>query len=399
VTAGTQIRPLRPEDAEQVFHLRVAAFSAEARVDYDADEVYVPDEHRIVAVDGTRVVGHLGVWPFRQVFMGRAVPMGGVAAAVVADDRRGTGIGSRLLAAGLEHMGRAGMAISTLYPSTPAPYRRWGWEFAGVNVRRRVATRDLLGVPAPSGHLALRPYTPADLAAVVTVHDALAVAEHGGLVAGERWLRRALQPDPDEPDITIVATRDDQPVGLVQAAKTPAEDDHSSFGLRVRRLFGVDRQVERALWRFVGHHHPIAAMTTFRSRPAEPLLFELPYGMHLPGPASEHFMTRLVDAPAAIAARGWPAVSATVELEIVDERRPANSGRFVLEVKDGVAVLEPGGAGAITVDVGALSSLYTGFATAAQLAHAGRLAGATGDDVAALTEVFAAPLPFLGDYF
>ncbi|HSK98089.1 MAG TPA: GNAT family N-acetyltransferase [Euzebyales bacterium] len=399
MTAGTQIRPLRPEDTEQVFHLRVAAFSGEARVDYDPDEIYIPDEHRLVAVDGARVVGHLGVWPFGQAFGGRAVPAGGVAAVVVADDRRGTGVGSRLLAAGLEHMGRVGMAISTLYPSTPAPYRRWGWEVAGVNVRRRVATRDLLDIPAPSGQLALRPYTPADLAAVVAVHDALALAEHGGLVAGERWLRRALEPDPDEPDITIVATREDQPVGLVQAAKTPPEDDHSSFGLRVRRLFGVDRDVERALWRFIGHHHPIAAMTSFRSRPAEPLLFELPYGMHLPAPASEHFMTRLVDVPAAIAARGWPAVSVTVELDIVDQRRPAASGRHVLEVTDGAGVMKPGGAGGIAVDIGAFSSLYTGFATAAQLAHAGRLAGASGDDIAALTEIFAAPLPYLTEYF
>jgi len=399
MSADVQVRRFRPTDAEQVFALRVAAFTAATRIDFDAAEIYIPDEHRLVAVDGARVVGHLGVWPFRQAFLGRAVPMGGLAAVVVAGDRRGGGVGSRLLAAGLEHMADAGMAISSLYPSTPAPYRRWGWEIAGVNVRRRVATRDLLDVPAPSGRLAVRSYTPGDLETVVAVHDALAVTEHGGLLAGERWLRRALQPDADEPDITVVATRGDQPVGLVQVAKTPATDDHSSFGLRVRRLFGVDREAERALWRFVGQHHPVAAMTTFRSRPAEPLLFELPHGLVLPGPAGEHFMTRLVDPPAAIAARGWPAVSATVELELVDMRRPANSGRFVLEVADGTAALEPGGAGSITVDIGALSSLYTGFVTAAQLAHAGRLAGATGDDVAALAEVFGAPLPFLVDYF
>jgi predicted acetyltransferase len=185
----------------------------------------------------------------------------------------------------------------------------------------------------------------------------------------------------------------------VHAAKTPAGDDHSVFALRVRRLFGVDRDVERALWRFVGQHFPVAAMTTFRSRPAEPLLLELPYGLHLAGPADEHFMTRIIDAPAAIAARGWPAVSAVVELEITDERHPEGAGRFVLEVDGGSATLTPGGSGRIAVDIGALSSLYTGFVTAAQLAHAGRLVGATGDDVVTLTEVFAAPLPYLDEHF
>lgn len=394
-----QIRPLRSHDAEQAFALRVAAFSTATSIEYDSTEIYVPDEHRLVAVDGDRVVGHLGIWPFHQAFLGRAVPMGGVAGVAVAHDHRGSGVGSQLLAAALDHMSDAGLAISSLYPSTPMPYRRWGWEFAGVHIRRRIATRDLLDLPTPAPEIAIRPYAPSDLSAVVDVHDGCTRTEPGGLIAGERWLRRALHPDPDEAEIAIVATRHDQVVGLVLATKTRAEDDHSMFGLRVLRLFGVDHDVERALWRFIGHHHAVAAMTTFKSRPAEPLLFDLPYGLHLAGPASEHFMTRLVDAPAAIAARGWPAITATVELEIVDRRRPANSGPFVLEVCDRAAALHPGGSGRVRVDIGALSSLYTGFVGAAQLAHAGKLAGATDDDVAALTDAFSAPTPFLRDYF
>jgi predicted acetyltransferase len=394
-----QIRPLQPHDAEQAFALRVAAFSSAAHVDYDGSEIYIPDEHRLVAVDGDRVVGHLGIWPFHQAFMGCPVPMGGVAGVVVAHDRRGSGVASKLLAAALEHMHDAGLAISSLYPSTPMPYRRWGWEYAGVHIRRRIATRELLDVPVPTAEIALRPYTPSDLSALVAVHDGRTRTEAGGLVAGERWLHRALDPDPDEPEIAMVATRHGQVVGLVLAIKTSAQDDHSMFGLQVLRLFGIDLDTERALWRFIGHHHAVAAMTTFRSRPAEPLLFDLPYGLHLAGPASEHFMTRLVDAPAAIAARGWPAVTATVELEIVDPRHRANSGRFVLEVQDRAAALTPGGSGRVRIDIGALSSLYTGFAGPAQLAHAGRLTGATDDDVAALTDAFSAPLPFIRDYF
>jgi hypothetical protein len=49
-----EIRPLRPADAEQAFQLRVNAFSPSTRGDYDADEIYAPDEHRLVAVDRGR---------------------------------------------------------------------------------------------------------------------------------------------------------------------------------------------------------------------------------------------------------------------------------------------------------------------------------------------------------
>lgn len=394
-----QIRPMEPRDAEQAFHLRVAAFSDAAWMEYDPAEQYVPDEHRMVAVEGDRVVGHLGVWPLHQAFLGRPVPMGGLAAVAVADDRRGSGVGSRLIAAGLEHMGDAGMAISSLYPSIPAPYRRWGWEFAGVHLQRRIATRDLLELPAPGDGIALRPYADVDLAAIVALHDAITRTEPGGLVAGERWQRRLLQPTPDRADIMTVATRHGRPVGLVLAAKSAPDDQRGAYALRVRRLFGVDRAVEQALWRCIGHHHPVAASTTFASRPAEPLLLELPHIIGPFGPRSEEFMTRLIDAPAAIAARGWPDVTVTVELEIADTRRAANSGRFVLEVDDRAAALTPGGSGRVTLDVGALSSMYTGFATPAQLAHAGRLTGATRDDLVHLTDAFTAPTPFMRDTY
>lgn len=393
------IRPLRAEDAEPAFQLRVAAFSDAVHADYDADEVYIPDEHRLVAVDGGQVVGHLGVWPFRQAFLGSAVPMGGVGGVVVADGRRGSGVGSRLLAACLAHMADTGMPIASLYPSTPVPYRRFGWEYAGVRLRRTTITRDLLAVPAPRSDVGLRPYEPADLDAVVAVHDAVTVTEQGGLVTGDRWLRRALQRDPDEAEVALVAVRDDRVVGLLLLAKAAPADEHSSYTVDVRRLFGADGDVERALWRAVGHHHTVAARTTFVSRPADPLLFELRHGLDVSGPATGHFMTRLVDAAAAVAARVWPPVAAVVELDIVDPRRPGHAGPQVLEVRDRRGALTPGGGGRITLDIGTLSSLYTGFVTPAQLAHAGRLPGATAADLVALADTFAAPTPFMRDFF
>jgi predicted acetyltransferase len=389
------IRPMRGSDAEQAFALRVEAFSSASAAPYDADEIYIPNEHRLVAVDGDRVVGHLGAWPFHQAFLGHLVPMGGLGAVTVAHDQRGTGIGSRLIAAGLDHMVDAGMVISTLYPSTPVPYRRWGWELAGEHVRRRIPTRALLEVPPPAAPVRLRPCEPDDLDALATLQDEVAAGEPGGLVGGRMWLARALQVDPDDPELAVVAIRDDRPVGLLLAAKIPP--DGGIYGLLVLRMFGVDREVERALLRSVGHHHTVAGTTVLGSRPADPLLFELD-SLTRPDPGSEHFMTRLVDVAAAIAARGWPPVSVTVELEISDDRRPANSGRFVLEVSGRAAALTGGGAGRAVIDVRALASLYTGFATASGLARAGRL-HAHPDDVAALTAAFAAPAPFMRDTY
>ncbi len=56
------------------------------------------------------------------------------------------------------------------------------------------------------------------------------------------------------------------------------------------------------------------------------------------------WMLRVIDAPAAIEARGFPAgVSVSVPLLVSDDTRPANSGRWRLTVSDGKGMLIPNG--------------------------------------------------------
>lgn len=398
-----EIRPLEPDDAQAALDLRVAAFSTSMHVDLDDNDVYAPDDLRLVAVDDGRVVGHLAVWPFAQSFRGRAVPMGGVGGVVVAIDQRGRGIGSRLLAASLDLMARRDMPISSLYPSTPAPYRAWGWEVAGEHVRRTIPTRELLELPPAPGEISLRPFEQDDLDDVLALHNAVTRNEPGGLQLPRVWFERLLTPDPDDPELSIVAMRDGVVVGLLLAAKVSGTGPNDGFGLHVIHLFGSDGGVEVALWRNVASHYSVASTTTFNSQPADPLQFLLPTALPVVTPSSHLWMTRLVDAPAAVAARGWPDVQASCPLTIVDPRRPDNDGHWVLEVDAGEGRLEPAPSShrnaRPTTDIGALSSMYTGFATPLALARAGRLTGAGHGHLKALVELFVGPSPFLRDYF
>src|SRR4051812_20688747 len=100
------------------------------------------------AYDGDRLVGRLVVLPFGQFFGGRPVPMGGIAAVVVAADQRGRGVGRALLDAALAHMREHGEVISALGPATVTIYRNAGWELAGDQHVYSVPTRDLAGLPS-----------------------------------------------------------------------------------------------------------------------------------------------------------------------------------------------------------------------------------------------------------
>jgi predicted acetyltransferase len=97
------------------------------------------------------------------------------------------------------------------------------------------------------------------------------------------------------------------------------------------------------------------------------------------------WMLRVVDGPAAIAARGFPpAVSATVPLELNDPARPANSGSWQLDVADGKGALSPAVSPVVrrstplTLGARGLAALYAGAPVAA-LRLAGLAAGGTPD--------------------
>jgi predicted acetyltransferase len=121
----------------------------------------------------------------------------------------------------------------------------------------------------------------------------------------------------------------------------------------------------------------------------------------------ESWMLRLLDAPAAIAARGFPATDLAVPLRVTDDLRPANSGRWDLTVRSGQGRLSrhrtdlgsPSPAGPAPLALGArgLAALYSGTPVAT-LRRAGLADGGSPGADAALDGAFAAT-PFMLDGF
>lgn len=407
------VRPYQPEDAQAALDLRVVAFSTGMHVDVDAtDDHYVPDERRLVAVTDDedagpsgRVVGQLGAWPFRQVVAGRTMPTGGVGGVTVAMDWRGRGVGSALVEAGLDLMARAGDVLSTLYPSLPGFYRAWGWELAGERLLRRIPTRDLAALAPPPSDVVVRPFDlDRDLEIVAALHDDVHGTAPGAVLGGIHWLRRHLTPDDDEPEFAFVAERAGAIVGILAGAKDGPSTDTSPFDVAVHRVAARDWDTERALWHVVARNHPVATMTTFVAAATDPVLLHLPTQVPPPTSRSHAWMTRIVDLPGAVAARGWPDDSTTLVLEVSDRRRVANDGLWRLEVADGhgaAARLEPGSDARpdARVDIGALSAITVGGATATGMARAGRLHTADAGTLRRLDRLFATPTPFVRDYF
>jgi predicted acetyltransferase len=335
----------------------------------------------------------------RQYWLGQPVRMAGVASVKVAPEHRGRGIGRTLMTELLALIADRGYPLSALYPATVPIYRSLGWELAGAKHKFRVPARSLRGLAEPdqaargagAGHLdvPVRRAGPADAATVLGVigESHRAARDAGPLTWDEdpaaQWLGR--------PDLYSYLAGDD---GF--AAYRWLGDD-----LWVERVHARAPETLRALWSVIASHSSTTGDVRGWTSPRDPFWW-LTRERDATVTYRSMWMLRVVDAGAAIAARGFPpGVSASVPLEIHDQARPANSGHWRLTVADGAGTLTPNegvpSPAPLTLGPRGLGALYAGTPVAT-LRLAGLAAGGGQQADAALDAAFAAT-PYMVDDF
>ncbi len=393
-----EIRTLREADLEQAWQLDRDAFHSSE----DHKEVFLRlhDPARLVGgFEGERLVALTGARAFGQFFGGRSVPMGGLSSVSVAPDRRGPGLARAVLEPALAGMRARGEVISSLFPATTRLYRRLGWEVGGSYLWRSVTPRLLQHLPRPAAPI-VRPAVPGDLAAVRACYEGFARGVNGFIERSDSWWEY----QPEHWSSRSVFVAEDGAGGVAgYLVYRQFDGEYSAFGgpfqLAVEDLVWNTRDAGLALWWLLGSWAPQVSRILYRGPAEDPLLLLLPE-QDIAVVAEIRWMTRLVDAVGAVEARGFPqGVDIEVHVALRDEILPANSGDWVLSVRKGRGRLEPGGSGAVQLDVGSLSSLYTGWATTAALARAGLISGGSPEERAALDAAFAGPTPWLLDEF
>jgi predicted acetyltransferase len=357
------------------------------------------------AFAGEQPAGAAMIHEMRQWWAGRAVPCAGVASVKVAPEYRGQGTGRRLMTELLAMIAARGYPLSALFPATMPLYRSLGWELAGGRYEAIVPARSLQRLLPPDASALDAPDRPAaatgpevrragprDAAAVLAVigrcHEA---ARDSGPVTWDeplaaRWLAR--------PDMYAYLTDD----GF--AAYRWADANKTLFVEQVR---AASPGSLRALWSVIASHGSTVGKIRARVGPNDPFWW-LTHERDAVIAKRSLWMLRVVDAPAAIAARGFPpALTLSVPLVIDDNTRPANSGHWQLSVSDGKGTLIPNGpvsppTGSIPLTLGArgLAALYAGAPVSA-LRLAG-LASGGGSDAAVFDAAFAATPYMLDDF-
>ncbi|MEV4458656.1 GNAT family N-acetyltransferase [Microbispora sp. NPDC049633] len=386
-----EIRHLTSDDLDAVLDSRRRAFGP---LSGDGAETWrklvspmLPEGRYLGAFDGTRLVGAARINPYVQWWHGRPQSMGGVAGVTVAPEDRGRGVGRTLMDAVLERCAQLGHAVSALYPATTPLYRSAGYEHAGVLQRITLPAEALRTMGDPGGAVKLRRMGPADAAELVAligrVHAATRAS--GPLSFDERTWRLWLE---DDDDFCYLAED-----GFVVYRWSDGD-------IEVDNLLAGSEATARALWSMVGSASSVAKSVTACADPADPVLWML-RERSKDEVTQTRWMFRLIDLPAAVGGRGFPAgVSVEIPVEVSDSRRPGNTGAWLLRVD--------GGSGSATrrdavpaestrLTIGGMSALFAGVSTAT-LRRAGLLTGGSPEADDALDAAFGCAA-YMIDYF
>ena len=391
------VRPLTPADQAAAWALGSIAFGYHDRTMPDgwtSDRpgrqtwgVFDPDD-RLIAKAVDREQSH---W-----FGGSLVPASGVAGVAVMPEVRGRGLAGLVLRHLLAAARERGAAISTLFDTTPYPYRRAGFEEIGALVRAAVPTASLAGARIPPG-LALRPATAEDVPLLQSLYRDFARSSTALMDRdAAQWLRDPVAYLGAYDGVSVAVAADGTIEAYVSYDRGPGYDHTGRLVLD--DLVVLSPAGAQAMTAFLASWASVAPTLSMKLVPGDPVAMSLALG-RTPVESRQPWMLRVIDAPAAVAARGWPPfVTGTVDLHLVDELCPWNAGPHVLRLDGGTARLEPGGTGAVRLTERGLALWYAGGLAPAALRRAGLLDGPDSSD-ALLLAATAGPTPILLDYF
>ena len=371
-----KIRPLEESDREQAHRLSMLAFGGDLSAPVSTDPP--PAGPYLGAFDDAgRLVAKARSRPYDQWWGGRPVPMAGIAGVAVQPEHRGQGL-VRTLMDELLHLAEA--PISSLFPTAPSIYRPLDWEVVGTLDSTPIP---LAALPTRTEGAAVRAATEQDLPAIETLYDARAKGSAGFLSrkgpsfpAGVKGIL--------ELDVVTVVVEDDVVTGY--ASYSRGRGYRGGSVMTLWDCITTSPHALRALLAGLGGWSAVAEAVTWRGSTDDLALF---VNRSLPAvEQAQPWMLRVVDAVAAVAARGFAlgTTNASFVVSGTGYRLEVANGRGELAVVpgEGLPVVHPRG----------LALLYAGVA-------AGRLSrtGLADRELPELEEAFRGPQPEILDYF
>jgi predicted acetyltransferase len=324
---------------------------------------------------------------------GAVLPMAAVTAVGVRTDHRRRGALTGLMHRQLAECAAAGEVFAGLHASEPTIYGRFGYGLA--TLARTIRVR------APRARM--RPEVPtAGTVQLITVDEAMAELpeayrrlrpERPGVIGRPpAWWVIGYERRAADGYFRVAAHYDRDGVldGFVgyRPAPFPSDDPRVGAAIAVHDFAAATQAVENDLWRFLLDIDLIEEVTVYvrpMDDPLEAMLVDL-YAVR--SEPDDDLWVRIVDVPAALAARAYG--PAEVVVEVVDTVLPDNAGRYLISPHGTERTEAPA---AVTMNAETLAMVYFGAWRPSTLAAIGRLTAHDPAALAAADRLFATDRP------
>ncbi len=339
----------------------------------------------VAAFDGEIPVAAAAAYTFRLTVPGGDVGAAGVTAVGVEPGHRRQGILRTLMRQQLDDVHGRGEPVAILWATESAIYQRFGYGLGTLSgtfeiERGRTAW---LRPGQPEGRMRLVDQVEA-LATFPPVYERMRAVTPGALSRTEDWWRWGILHDAEYgrrgagPKFRYLYEVDGVAEGYaLYRVKTDWDERGPKSQLLVVEAMALSPRAERAVWGFLFSVDLVRTTKAGRVPVPHPLLLELVDPRALGITTGDGLWVRLVDLPAALAARRYGAAG-TLVLEVADAFCPWNAGRWRLaatgEPGNAAAVVERTDAAAdLALDVADLAAAYLGGFRVSDLARAGRV--------------------------
>ncbi len=406
--------PASPDDLPSFLAPIPPAFGEEyAEAEQEADRNVFELDRITAAFDEDQSVGCAGAFTLRLTIPGGEVGAAGITLVAVMPSHRRRGILRALMRRQLDDARARGEPLAILWASEGAIYGRFGFGLATLQGSFEVdRTRTAFSRSADTAGR-MRMVTPEEAATLFPpLYEEVRAATPGFVTRSEAmWRWNILRDAPymrrgAGPKMLAVHEVDGRPEGYAIYRLKPDWDHRGPKGqVIVREVTATTPRSELEIWRWLLDTDLTATAQTFLSTPRHPLLLALAEPRALGLRLGDGLWLRLLDLPAALAARSY-ATGGRLVLEVRDAFCPWNAGRWRLEAKRGgdgrstVEIVLTAEEPDVSLDVADLAVAYLGGFSFDDLARVGRVEERRPGGIAAADRLFAtAVTPYCSTMF
>jgi predicted acetyltransferase len=391
------VRPLTEDDAEASRRLGHEAFGMPASAPTEPATLDRPGQSGYGAFDGDTLVARMIDRAYDSYYGGAAMSTAGIASVTVAVEYRGRGTLGPLLAQTLAAARSRGAVLSTLFPTAPGIYRRFGYEVVAAFDTVQVPSH-VLGSVTTSASVGTRRATVADVGSVRAVYDAWACQQNGPLT------RRGVSfPASDKEyldgftGVTLAVDGDDVVHGYASWQRGQGYGEKAV--LEVSELLATDPEGYQALLSALGSFSSVTPQTRLDTSGDDLARMFLP-STHWNVVDSSPYMLKLVDVAGAFTLRHYPTgFSDELTFGLAGDFLSENNGGYVLDVSNGRGSCTRAELGGRVFTPQGLALMFAGTQSSANLRAAGLVSGGDVDEDGTWDAHFGGRQPHIRNYF